>query len=171
MLIQNDEGKWSYFSFNGIKIFNSTSGKSGGAPHNNLGEMSFDSPTNFLNSKYNSEGSKEDIEQDRINGYGYTEGYILPTTPKEDKIIKNNFMKAVNEGYNLLTNQCTNSVQKALNSVGIKTTTIYNFNYSTSYGAVFPMSPHDRVEVNPYLPSSAFKAIRDNNPRGIYIKR
>ncbi|MBQ2175292.1 MAG: hypothetical protein II453_09585, partial [Alphaproteobacteria bacterium] len=62
MLIQNDEVKWSYFSFNGIKIFNSTSGKSGGAPHNNLGEKSFDSPTVFLNSIYNSDGSYEEIE-------------------------------------------------------------------------------------------------------------
>ena len=82
-------------------------------------------------------------------------------------------MKAVNEGYNLLKNQCANGVQKALNSVGIKTTTIHNFNYSTSSGAVFPMSPHYKykAEVNPFLPSSAFKAIRDNNPNGIYIKR
>ena len=62
MLIQNDEVKWSYFSFNGIKIFNSTSGISGGAPHNNLGERSFDSPTVFLNSIYNSDGSYEEIE-------------------------------------------------------------------------------------------------------------
>ena len=171
MLIQNDEGKWSYYSFNGTKIFSSTFGLLGGAPHNNLGERSFDSPTDFLNSTYNSDGTKEDIKQDKINGYGYTEGYILPTTPKEDGIIKENFVKAVNEGYNLLTNQCANGVQKALNSVGIKTTTINNFNHSTSSGAVFPMSPLDRVEVNPYLPSSAFKAIRDNNPEGIYIKR
>ena len=171
MLIQNDEGKWSYFSFNGIKIFNSTSGISGGAPHNNLGERSFDSPTVFLNSIYNSDGSYEEIEHDRINGYGYTEGYILPTTPKEDKKIKYNFMKAVNEGYNLLKNQCTNSVQKALNSVGVKTTTINKFNYSTTSGAVYPMPPHYTVGVNPYLPSLAFKAIRDNNPNGIYIKR
>ena len=171
MLIQNDEGKWSYYSFNGTKIFSSTSGLLGGAPHNNLGERSFDSPNDFLNSIYNSDGTKEDIKQDKINGYGYTEGYILPTTPEEDGKIKENFVKAVNEGYNLLTNQCANGVQKALNSVGIKTTTINNFNHSTSSGAVFPMSPHDRVEVNPYLPSLAFKAIRDNNPRGIYLKR
>ena len=33
MLIQNDEGKWSYYSFNGTKIFSSTSGLLGGAPH------------------------------------------------------------------------------------------------------------------------------------------
>ena len=170
MLIQNDEGKWSYYSFNGTKIFSSTFGLLGGAPHNNLGERSFDSPTDFLNSTYNSDETKEDIKQDKINGYGYTEGYILPTTPKEDGIIKEKFVKAVNEGYNLLTNQCANGVQKALNSVGIKTTTINNFNHSTSSGAVFPMSPLDRVEVNPYLPSSAFKAIRDNNPEGIYKK-
>ena len=171
MLIQNDEGKWSYYSFNGTKIFHSTSGKSGGAPHNNLGERSFESPTDFLNSKYNSDGSTEDIKQDKINGYGYTEGYILPTTPKEDGMIKDNFVKAVSKGYNLLKNQCAHGVQKALNSVGIKTTTINNFNHSTSSGSVFPMSPLDRVEVNPYLPSSAFKAIRENNPNGIYIKR
>ena len=54
---------------------------------------------------------------------------------------------------------------------GIKTTTINNFNHCTTSGAVFPMSSLDRVEVNPYLPSSAFKVIRDNNPKGIYKKR
>ena len=170
MLIQNDEGKWSYYSFNGTKIFNSTSGCFGGAPHNNLGEKSFNSPTDFLNSRYNSKGSKEDIKNDLINGYGYTEGYILPTTSEEDGIIKDTFVKAVNEGYNLLTNQCANGVQKALNSVDIKTTTI-NYINTTSSGTVFPMSSPNKVEVNPYLPSSAFKAIRDNNPNGIYIKR
>lgn len=63
----------------------------------------------------------------------------------------------------MVKEQCANGVQKALNSVGIKTTTINNFNHSTSSGAVFPMSPHDSVEVNPYLPGSAFKAIRDDN--------
>ena len=161
LLIQNEEGKWSYYSFNGTKIFNSTSGRFGGAPHNNLGERSFASPTDFLNSIYNSDGPKEDIKHDNINGYGYTEGYILPTTSKEDGIIKDNFVKAVNEGYNLLTNQCANGVQKALNSVGIKTTTI-NYNNNTSSGAVFPMSPRYITEVNPYLPSSAFKTIITN---------
>ena len=170
ILIQNDEGKWSYYSFNGIKIYNLTSERFGGAPHNNLGEKSFDSPADFLNNMYNRDGSKDDIRHDRINGYGYTEGYILPTTPEEDKIIKENFVKAVNEGYDLRNNQCANAVQKALNSVGIKTTTINYFNYTTSSGAVFLVSPH-YTEENPYLPSSAFEAIRENNPNGIYIEK
>ena len=30
------------------------------------------------------------------------------------------------------------------------------------------MSPHNMVEIKPYLPNSAFKTIRDNNPKGIY---
>ena len=52
-------------------------------------------------------------------------------------------------------------------------------NYNKNKGLLYdqenrphdPMSSPNKVEINPYLPSSAFKAIRDNNPNGKYIKR
>ena len=164
MLIQNDEGKWSYYSFNGTNIFSSTSGTSGGAPYNNLGEKVFDSPKAFLNSQYNTDGPREEIERNDINGYGYTEGYILPTSLKEDAIIKNTFVKSVMKGYDLVMNQCANAVQDALNSVGINTSV-------HKYDVSIPLLGNYSIKIEPYLPSKAFEAIKENNPYGIYIKR
>ena len=170
MLIQNDKGTWSYYSFNGTSIYSSTSGSVGGAPHNNLGEKTFVSPMAFLNSQYNSDGSKGLIERDKINGYGYTEGYILPTSPKEDIVIRDNFVKTVNDGYNLISNQCADAVKNALNSVGIDTSV---FNYDVSIplpGKNSPNIPLLSIKIEPYLPSKTFEAIMSNND-GVYIKK
>ena len=171
MLIQNDKGTWSYYSFNGTSIYSSTSGSVGGAPHNNLGEKTFVSPMAFLNSQYNSDGSKGLIERDKINGYGYTEGYILPTSPKEDIVIRDNFVKTVNDGYDLIFNQCADAVKNALNSVGIDTSV---FNYDVSIplpGKNSHNIPLFSIKIEPYLPSKTFEAIRSNNSDGIYIKK
>jgi RHS repeat-associated protein len=171
MLIQNDKGKWSYYSFNGTSIYSSTSGSLGGAPNNNLGEKTFDSPTAFLYSQYNSDGSKELIESDKINGYGYTEGYILPTSHKEDIIIRDNFVKTVNDGYDLISNQCADAVKNALNSVGIDTS-VFNYDVSVPLpGKNSPSIPLFSINIEPYFPSKTFEAIRENNPNGWYIKK
>ena len=124
----------------------------------------------FLNSQYNSDGSKGLIERDKINGYGYTEGYILPTSPKEDIVIRDNFVKTVNDGYNLISNQCADAVKNALNSVGIDTSV---FNYDVSIplpGKNSPNIPLLSIKIEPYLPSKTFEAIMSNND-GVYIKK
>ncbi|MBQ1683822.1 MAG: hypothetical protein II475_00945 [Bacteroidales bacterium] len=57
MLIQHSNGKWGYYSYNGDKVYASTDGKHGGKNYHDLGEKTFDSPQDFLNSTYNSEGN------------------------------------------------------------------------------------------------------------------
>jgi hypothetical protein len=111
------------------------------------------------------------IKRDKINGYGYTEGYILPTSPKEDVVIRDNFVKTVNDGYNLISNQCADAVKNALNSVGIDTS-VFNYDVSIPLPGKTPHSiPLFSVKIEPYLPSMTFEAIRSNNPYGTYIKK
>ena len=52
MLIQNDEGKWQYYSINGDNKYLSGN-HIGGRPFNDVAVGSWDSPQDFLDSDYN----------------------------------------------------------------------------------------------------------------------
>ena len=100
LLIQNSNGKWGYFSVNGNNVY--ISGKhTGGRKFDDLDVGEFDSPQQFLYSDYNTKGDKDD---ESINCYGYQEGYILPTTPEQDDIIRKTFIHYANMGYNIRHN-------------------------------------------------------------------
>ena len=118
LLIQNSSNRWEYYSFNGDKIYNSTEGSLGGGPQDNKGELSWPTPQAFLDSEYNQNTYKEDLESGKVNGYGYQEGYLIPTTEKQDRIIKNTFLETVDQGYSLVGNHCSIVVQKSLNKAG-----------------------------------------------------
>ncbi len=166
MLIQNNAGKWQYFSLNGDKIYNNTNGSSGGGPTNDIAVGEFNSPEEFMNSAYNTRAtSKEDKADPNINGYGYEEGYVLPTTPEQDNTIRESFIESVEEGYNLVTNQCSQAVQKSLKAAGIPVSKL-------SYNPVGTLgSPSGIKASSPYLPSQAFKTIISNNPQGNKVKK
>lgn len=69
----------------------------GGKPYHDIGEQTFNSPSDFLNSDYNREGTDKEVQQDNINNYGYKEAFVIPTTRKQDKEIrKNSYKKLVN---------------------------------------------------------------------------
>ncbi len=162
LLIQNDNGKWAYYSMNGNNKYTSSNGKKGGKPYHDIGVHIFDSPMAFLNSSYNQEGkNKRDIQDDKVNNYGYEEAFVIPTTQKQDKKIREKFLNETHQSYNLVNRQCAQVVQKALNAGGIKTTTL-DFLYFDDY------TP---TETTPYMPTSTFRAIIDNNPNGIYIRK
>jgi RHS repeat-associated protein len=167
LLIQNNVDKWAYYSFNGDKVYNKTLGLLGGGPINNMGNREFDSPQVFLDSDYNTEESnpKKQIINDEINGYGYKEGFVIPTTKEQDAIIRSTYQKNVKKGYNLLFNQCSQAVQKSLNAAGLRTT-------QSMWISTDPQSMHlFQIEVNPYFPSRAFNSIINNNPKGILYKK
>ena len=164
LLIQNSSNRWEYYSFNGDKIYNSTEGSLGGGPQDNKGELSWPTPQAFLDSEYNQNTSKEDLESGKVNGYGYQEGYLIPTTEKQDRIIKNTFLETVDQGYSLVGNHCSIVVQKSLNKAGIETMNKMRV-INRQTGDIF------NVKVNPYLPSKAYQAIEKNNPLGYIIRR
>ena len=165
MLIQDDSQQWRYYSFNGDKIYNMTDGSIGGGPIDNKGEKSWESPQDFLDDDYNRATNQEDLENGIVNGYGYKEGYLIPTNQQQDRVASQTFIETVDKGYSLLNNQCSMAVQKALNAAGIETGRTY---YYHSVGTTIKGS---YKEYNPYLPSSSFKAIIQNNRNGFLIKR
>ena len=171
MLIQNDEGKWQYYSFNGDWVYKSTDGVAGGKPYHDNGEQTFNSPQEFLWSDYNSKGSKEQVNNNTVDNYGFSEAYILPTTPEQDNSIRETFTDIENnESYSMgiksPSNQCANVVQKSLNAAGIKTTITV-----TTGDVRWGEDMRSTRTFQPYFPNDAFKAIISNNPNGTYLKK
>jgi hypothetical protein len=175
ILIQNDAGKWQYFSVNGNNVY--VSGKfSGGRKFNDLAVGEFDSPQQFLESAYNSKGDSDDKS---INYYEFTEGLVIPTTPEQDKTIRDKFTDiANNEEYSFNPanrNHCGTAVQKSLEKAGIdvKSTEVIPGRTITnrSTGGDTYTYPTRTLRGYSYFPSTIFKDIRQNNPQGLYIRK
>ena len=116
-----------------------------------------------MDSKYNSKGDKNDKEGS--NKYGYTEGYVLPTTSEQDKTIAKTFKNiSANEDYGIVSNNCATAVQKSLGAVGIDTKQEQRIPANRSLG-----ESGYTVKINPFIPSVAFQTIMKNNPQGSYI--
>ena len=168
MLIQDEQGKWQYYSINGDNVY--ISGKfSGGRKSDDLGENKFNSPQEFMDSDYNSEGDSEDSS---INGYGFQKGYIIPATKEQDNTMRNTFIDiSKNEEYSLLGNNCATGVRRTLEAAGIKTyddkEKVYHIPANPYLG-----EPSRDVKVkplNPITPQAVFREIIKQNPSGRII--
>lgn len=115
----------------------------------------------------NQAGDKND---ENINSYGYSEGYILPTTAEQDNIARETFVSiSENEEYSFNPfnpNQCATVTQKALNAAGIKTAR----NNMRIVQRQFRQKEYV-IDMKPYLPSCTFKSIIRYNPNGQIINR
>lgn len=169
MLIQNDAGKWQYYSVNGDNVY--FSGQHiGGRTFNDAPALKedgspllFDSPQQFMDSHYNSKGNKEDKT---INSYGFTEGYIIPTSTEQDNKMRDTFSNiSRNEDYDIITNNCASAVQRSLNMGGIETGSLHTVPGGKVFGG------YKAIYSNSYIPSEAFKVIKINNPNGKYITK
>ena len=170
ILIQNDAGEWQYFSVNGDNVY--VSGEfSGGRKFNDIAVGEFDSPQEFLNSPYNSYGASDDMS---INTYGFSEGYMIPTSKEQDDIIRDTFISiSKNESYDFFGNNCSTVVQKSLEAAGIITFTqkstrhrIPSSHYLGESSFIATISTS-----RPVIPSVSFRAIIKNNPQGKMIYR
>ena len=163
MLIQNEQGKWQYFSVNGNNVYSSGQ-HSGGRKFDDLAVGEWITPQEFMDSDYNNSGNKDDKN---TNSYGYTEGYVISTTPEQDNVIRETFIDiSKNEDYGIISNNCATAVQKSLKSAGIETKQTQKIPANRSLG-----ESGYTVKSNPFIPSIAFKTIRQNNPNGTYIKK
>lgn len=117
ILVQNENGKWQYYSINGNNVY--VSGHfSGGRKFDDIGVGEWDSPEDFLNSDYNRKGNSDDKA---INSYGFSEAYVIETTPKQDEKIRTDFKNiSENEEYKVLSNNCATIVERVLDRAGIK---------------------------------------------------
>ena len=173
MLIQNEDGKWLYYSVNGNNFYISGS-HSGGRTFNDVGVGSWNSPQEFLNSSYNvrNDNSKDDKSK---NHFGFIEGYQISTTPDQDATMRNSFSKIAQSEYDIINNNCATAVQQTMVDAGIpvsKPTIVPLYiPMSTPYGIVDVFNGY-QIKCDFYtLPSSAFQSIMDWNPTGTYIHK
>ncbi len=171
LLIQNTNDKWQYFSINGNNVY--ISGKfSGGRKFDDIAIGEFDTPEEFLKSKYNSSGDADDMNG---NSYGFSEGYMIPTNKDQDNAIRDAFLKiSNNEEYSLMSNNCATAVQRAIEVAGIRTHLqkyatfrMPQTNYFMKKSSLVMHGPVSRSIV----PSVAFKLIIQLNPNGRIIKK
>ena len=161
LLIQNEKGKWVYYSYNGIPIFEFTHGSLGGKPYHDLGSKTFNSPEDFMNSTYTRKGNEEEVRNDEINNYGYDEAYTIPTDSKQDNKIRSAFLSEAKKPYYLFSHQCAQVVQNALSAGNIKSIDVSFLYYDDDY-------PKENV---PFMPLRTFCNIININPKGKIIKK
>lgn len=106
LLIQNDEGKWAYYSMNGINLFDYSGGRVGGKGYHDLGDRTFESVESFLLSEYNSEGTLAQIANDEVNNYGFQEAYIIPSDKEQDKAVIKTFKAESQTAYRFFSHNC-----------------------------------------------------------------
>ena len=159
LLIQNSEGKWAYYSYNGTPIYENTNGSFGGKQYHDLGSKTFNSPEEFINSTYNREGSKEEVRNDEINNYGYDEAHTIPTDSAQDNQIRSAFQSEAKKPYNILSHQCAQVVQLALNAGGINTKKILDIEFN-----ILGITIKKTIDLHPFSPANTFETIRQNNP-------
>ena len=173
MLIQNEEGKWQYYSVNGNNKYFSGS-HYGGRTFNDVAVGSWDSPQEFLHSSYNvRNGDSKDNKS--MNHFGFTEGYQISTTPGQDATMRNSFSKTAKSEYDLFNNNCATAVQKAMIEAGIpvsEPTIVPSYTpMSTPFGIVDVFDGYQmKCDIN-IVPSLAFKSIMQWNPSGTYIQK
>jgi RHS repeat-associated protein len=164
LLIQNSKGEWAYYSMNGDNLYRGTNGRLGGKPYHDLGERTFASPREFLQSRYNSEAkNKSQIDNNEVNNYGFKEAYILPTSPAQDRRIESSFKTSTEKPYGF-DNQCALVARRALEAGGIDTSEKYTF-YDSMTGNV------SNMKTKPYMPASLYKVIKNNYPDAKTIKK
>lgn len=170
MLIQNKDGKWSYYSVNGDDLYNSTDGNLGGKGFDEVGVGSWDSPADFLKSDFNQLSDKEN-DKEKAN-YKFSDAYILPTTKEQDNTMDNVFEQITKESYDVFTNNCADAVQRTLSSVGFdvneKVSIVNKFSYENG-NLKIEYKTYDSGSA-PMRPNTAFSVIKQNNPQGTHIR-
>ncbi len=176
MLIQNQKGKWQYYSVNGNNVINSSTGEhTGGRPFNDVAVGSWDTPQQFLNSSYNVVKGKPGKTDLNVNNYGYSEGYRITTTPEQDAIMRDGFKEIAETEYDIVTNNCATAVQQVMVEAGIPVSIPWIKMESkpvhTSVGTAEVVSGVKIKCVIIFVPSLAFKSIVLSNPGGEYLQK
>lgn len=170
MLIQNEDGKWQYYSINGNNIYISGQHK-GGRKFNDIAVGSWNSPQEFFNSSYNVRNNKSK-DNKAMNHFGFKEGYQISTTKEQDAIMREKFKEKSKDRYSPLGNNCATVVQRVMFDAGIPVATpkYETIHVPANFYLGEPEYNIVRPKIDPW-PSSAFKTIMKVNPGGIYYHR
>ena len=153
LLIQDNEKQYRYYSINGKDYQGIGEGHS---KYDNLGERSFSSIEEFLDSSYNTvdcdNTNLSSTEQKEANGYHYTVGFELTTSPEQDAKIAEKFKEmseTTNYALSLIGGEnCATTVNASLCAGGVNT----------------GCDKNDPYEI---VPATLMHNIQKNNPNGI----
>ena len=161
ILVQNEDKEWQLWSKNGDDNGNYkiSSGETRGTADDQplrdskTGEIqTFKSVEEFLNSSYNTE------KHDGVGDYYYTDAYVLPTSPEQDRKIEEGMQKKLDEKYNVATNNCSQAVTFSLRNAGVRLS-------STLVGDPMNSFCQSPVSVGKgTVPIATFEKIRITNP-------
>jgi hypothetical protein len=176
MLIQDKDGKWQYYSVNGDNVINPiTKTHSGGRPFNDVAVGAWDTPQQFLDSKYNVNNGTSGKTDKSINNYDFREGYQIKTTPRQDAIMRSEFSKIAKTEYNLINNNCATAVQKVMVKAGLNvskpTFILIKTPMPTMFGLIDVVTGYKIKYTLKIVPSLAFKSIMKWNPSGTYLQK
>ena len=113
--IQNSKGEWCLYSKNGTNQHFGLYGEEppiGDPKHNDRGEKKADNLYDFLHDT--------SINPKDENGKPeYTEGFLIATTPEQDKKMEKGALNVLNQDYDVLSSNCAQTVQRALKYGGL----------------------------------------------------
>ena len=171
LLIQGKDNRWYLYSKNGDD--KSSSGSSSGTG-DDIGYAGKDnkgwgSVKEFLNSH-----QENTVNHDGEGGTYYTEAYVLPTTAKQDDMIRNQMKQKLGEQYHFTSNNCIQAVVSALNSANVKTKSDSQEPQFTKLGQIVvqsdPVYMFAKHMSNTAIPITIYNEIKKANPQGKTIK-
>lgn len=120
--IQNKAGEWCLYSKNGTPEhggFIGKEGKEGTKYHNDRGEKTAKNIQDFFNDKDINPNATENNPNAPANAPEYTEGYLLPTSPEQDQLIRDGVMSYLDRDYSLIASNCAQTVEYGLFNAGL----------------------------------------------------
>ena len=115
-----DKYKWFLYSKNGDddgslkQVSGEVYGTKDDMGYGGNDNVGFESVQDFLNNK-----KENTVNHDGEGDTYYTEAYVLPTTSKQDNIIREGMVKKLNEKYNFIFNNCSQAVTYALRKASV----------------------------------------------------
>ena len=160
---EGDDNNWYLYSKDGEgKI---VSGIRSGT-QNQKGLEAYTSVQNFIDNYKLKEGDEEPY---------YTEAYILPTTPEQDKTIRETMINELDKKYSLVGSNCAQAVNNSLIAAGVKTNKISSNDLIRSIQCI--TSPSfvidkfvDDYILDKIIPITMYSNIKHANPNGIIVK-
>jgi RHS repeat-associated protein len=165
ILIQSKDGQYSIWSKNGTNENGGLYGTNSKGDQSGLG--SFTSPKEFMNSKFNPIINKKTGERE------YSEGFLIPSTAKEDRKAELGAKGELKKGYNVFGSNCATTVQNALEGAGKKDGSSLLSNIgAAAAGALIggPVGAATAATANAKAPNQIYQRIKKQNEDGTVVK-
>ena len=98
------------------------------------------------------------LKHDGSGGTYYTDAYVIPTIESQDDNIVDIMTSELNNKYNLILSNCSQSVRKSLKNSGVRVYPL-NMEYLTS----------ENILLDKVIPRSAFDCIIKSNKNGLHL--